>query len=157
MANEISITIRVNQEIYTPRVTPWTTLLSLIRDQLNLTGTKEGCGQGDCGACSVLVNGKLVNACLMLAVEADGGEVLTIEGLMKDGGLHPLQQAFLNYGAVQCGYCTPGMVMAAYYLLQERINPTEDEIRKALRGNLCRCTGYVKIIEAIKSMAQTSS
>ena len=157
MQEGIPITITVNRRVYRPVVTAGTTLLSLLRDQLNLTGTKEGCGEGDCGACSILYNGKVINACLMLAVEADGGEVLTIEGLAEDGELHPLQQAFLDYGAVQCGFCSPGMILTAYSLLQENPNPTEEEIRQALRGNLCRCTGYVKIVEAVKSRVKRNS
>ena len=129
------------------------TLLSVLRNQLQLTGTKEGCGSGDCGACTVLMNGKAVNACLVLAMEADGQEITTIEGLGQTGNLHPLQRSFIAHGAIQCGFCTPGMVLAAKALLDENPHPTEEEIRKGLAGNLCRCTGYVKIIEAIQEVS----
>ena len=129
------------------------TLLSVLRNQLQLTGTKEGCGSGDCGACTVLMNGKAVNACLVLAMEADGQEITTIEGLGQTGNLHPLQRSFIAHGAIQCGFCTPGMVLAAKALLDENPHPTEEEIRKGLAGNLCRCTGYVKIVEAIQKVS----
>ncbi len=129
------------------------TLLSVLRNQLQLTGTKEGCGSGDCGACTVLMNGKAVNACLVLAMEADGQEITTIEGLGQTGNLHPLQSSFIAHGAIQCGFCTPGMVLAAKALLDENPHPTEEEIRKGLAGNLCRCTGYVKIVEAIQAVS----
>lgn len=125
------------------------TLMEFLRYGLGLTGTKEGCDTGDCGACTVLVNGKAVNSCLVLAVEADGADVATVEGLGDAGQLHPLQQAFVDQGAVQCGFCTPGMMMAAKSLLDEQPNPSEDEIRLALAGNLCRCTGYVSIMNAV--------
>jgi carbon-monoxide dehydrogenase small subunit len=125
------------------------TLVEFLRYRLGLTGTKEGCETGDCGACTVLVNGKAVNSCLVLALEADGAEVITVEGLGDAGRLHPLQQAFVDQGAVQCGFCTPGMMMAAKALLDEQPNPAEDEIRLALAGNLCRCTGYVNILNAV--------
>jgi len=125
------------------------TLMEFLRYRLGLTGTKEGCDTGDCGACTVLFNGKAVNSCLVLAVEADGADVTTVEGLGDAGQLHPLQQAFVDQGAVQCGFCTPGMMMAAKSLLDEQPNPAEDEIRLALAGNLCRCTGYVSIISAV--------
>lgn len=125
------------------------TLMEFLRYRLGLTGTKEGCDTGDCGACTVLVNGKAVNSCLVLAVEADEADVITVEGLGDAGQLHPLQQAFVDQGAVQCGFCTPGMMMAAKSLLDEQPNPSEDEIRLALAGNLCRCTGYVSIMSAV--------
>jgi carbon-monoxide dehydrogenase small subunit len=125
------------------------TLMEFLRYGLGLTGTKEGCDTGDCGACTVLVNGKAVNSCLVLAVEADGADVVTVEGLGDAGQLHPLQQAFVDQGAVQCGFCTPGMMIAAKSLLDEQPNPSEDEIRLALAGNLCRCTGYVSIMNAV--------
>jgi aerobic carbon-monoxide dehydrogenase small subunit len=131
--------------------TYWT-LLHLLREELELTGTKSGCESGECGACTVLVNGKAVNACLFPAMEINGAAVLTIEGLAKPSGeLHPLQTAFMELGAVQCGYCTPGMVLSAKALLDETPNPTEDEIRHALAGNMCRCTGYTQILEAVKA------
>jgi carbon-monoxide dehydrogenase small subunit len=125
------------------------TLVEFLRYRLELTGTKEGCETGDCGACTVLVNGKAVNSCLILALEADGAEVTTVEGLGDVGQLHPLQQAFVDQGAVQCGFCTPGMMMAAKALLDEQPNPSEDDVRLALAGNLCRCTGYVDIMNAV--------
>ena len=132
------------------------TLAQLLRGpQLNLTGTKQGCELGDCGACTVLMDGKPVNSCLVLAVQADGHEVLTIEGLAKDGKLHPIQEAFMNAGAVQCGFCTPGMVMKAKALLDKQPNPSRKEIREAFVGNLCRCTGYFKIINAVELAAET--
>lgn len=127
------------------------TLMEFLRYRLGLTGTKEGCDTGDCGACTVLVNGKAVNSCLVLAVEADEADVITVEGLGDAGQLHPLQQAFVDQGAVQCGFCTPGMMMAAKSLLDEQPNPSEDEIRLALAGNLCRCTGYVSIMSAVSA------
>ncbi len=131
------------------------TLLHLLRDRFELTGTKEGCGKGECGACTVIVDGKAVNACLYPAVELEGREVLTIEGLTDAGGdLHSIQKAFVEHGAVQCGFCTPGMVMSAKALLDENLKPSEEEIRMAIAGNFCRCTGYIQIIEAIKTASK---
>ncbi len=129
------------------------TLLDVLRDGLNLTGSKEGCGSGDCGACSVIIDGRLVCSCLMLAVEAEGAEVQTIEGLAGGGGLHPLQQKFLEHAALQCGFCTPGLLVAAKALLDRNPNPTETETRYWLAGNLCRCTGYDKVIRAVLDAA----
>jgi carbon-monoxide dehydrogenase small subunit len=129
------------------------TLLQMLREELALTGTKNGCEAGECGACTVLVDGEPVNSCMMLAVEADGREVTTVEGLAGEGGLSPLQQAFVDHNAVQCGFCTPGMLMAAHALLKRNPHPNEEEIREALVGNLCRCTGYVAIIKAIQAAA----
>jgi len=130
------------------------TLLTVLRDHLNLTGTKEGCGVGECGACSVLLDGRLVNACLVLAAQAGGRQVTTIEGIRgPEGGPNDLQQAFIDYGAVQCGYCTPGMVLAGEALLAAHSRPTRTEIRQAIAGNLCRCTGYQQIVEAIQATA----
>ena len=126
------------------------TLLEFLRDDIGLTGTKECCAEGECGACTVLLDGKAINSCLVLAAEADGSIVTTIEGLEKDGQLDPLQQAFIDKGAVQCGFCIPGMIMAAKYLLRENSNPTETEIKQGLAGNLCRCAGYSRIIAAVK-------
>ncbi len=135
-------------------VEPNVTLLDAVRDELRLTGAKEGCGTGDCGACSMIVDGRLVTSCLVLAVEADGADVTTIEGLARDGELHPLQRAFIDRGAVQCGYCIPGMILAGKALLDANPRPTEEEIRRAIAGNLCRCTGYTKIVEAIAAAAE---
>ena len=133
-------------------IEPYWTLLELVREELEMSGTKYGCGSGECGACTVLVNGKAVNSCLFPAMEINGASVTTIEGLSKPSGeLHPLQTAFMEQGAVQCGYCTPGMIISAKTLLDENPNPTEDEIRHALAGNFCRCTGYVQIVDAVKA------
>jgi carbon-monoxide dehydrogenase small subunit len=128
-------------------------LSHFIREKLGLTGTHVGCVVGECGACSVLLDGKLVKSCLHFAVQVDGHEITTVEGLAKDGELNPVQEAFVNHYAFQCGYCTPGMVMASYALLRDHPNPTEEQIRKALAGNLCMCTGYVQIIEAVQDAA----
>jgi carbon-monoxide dehydrogenase small subunit len=153
----ISLTLRINGKGHQLEVDPLTTLLKVLRDDLGLSGTKEGCGEGDCGACTVLVDGKAVNACLFLALEARGKEVVTIEGLAQDGRLHPLQQAFIDKGAFQCGFCIPGMIISAKALLDSNPSPDDDEIKLAIAGNLCRCTGYTKIIEAIRSVAQSPS
>ena len=135
-------------------VVPSATLLDVLRDDLELTGTKHGCGEGECGACSVLLDGKVVNACLVLALECAGSEVVTVEGLGTLGELHPLQKAFVQHGAIQCGFCTPGMIMAGYALLQANPSPTEEEVKRGLEGNLCRCTGYRKIVDAVLSTAR---
>jgi len=127
----------------------------VLRDQLGLTGTKYACGTGDCGACTVLVDGKPVFSCLTLAVTAKGKNILTVEGLAEGTTLHPIQQAFIDHGAVQCGFCTPGMILSAKALLDENLNPARDEIKTALAGNLCRCTGYVKIVDAVLAAAET--
>lgn len=134
------------------------TLLHLLREELGMTGTKEGCGSGECGACTVIVDGLAVNSCLYLAIDVDGKEVLTIEGLAaKDGTLHPLQKSFVEHGGVQCGFCTPGMILSSKALLDENPNPTEDEIKHALAGNLCRCTGYVPIFQSVQAVIDRSS
>ncbi len=131
-------------------------LLDVLREELSLTGTKEGCGIGECGACTVILNGEAVNSCLILAVQADGGTVLTVEGLEQEGEMSRLQKAFLEHGAVQCGFCTPGMLMSAKALLDRNPHPTEAEIREAIAGNLCRCTGYKQIVEAIDAATNES-
>jgi carbon-monoxide dehydrogenase small subunit len=128
-------------------------LVHFLRDDLELTGTHVGCDTGNCGACTVLLDGHAIKSCMMLAIQADGAKVETVEGLARDGELHPLQQAFGAHHALQCGYCTPGVLMSAKYLLDSNPEPTENEIRKAIQGNICRCTGYVNIVEAIKSAA----
>lgn len=130
------------------------TLLQMLREKLALTGTKNGCEAGECGACTVLVDGEPVNSCMMLAAEADGCEILTVEGLAPEGQLSPLQQAFAEHNAVQCGFCTPGMLMSAHALLQRNPNPTDEQIKQALVGNLCRCTGYVRIVRAVRAVAE---
>jgi carbon-monoxide dehydrogenase small subunit len=147
------IELTVNGELIEAAVEPNRTLLQFLREDLGLTGTKHGCGLGDCGACTVIVDGKPVNSCLVLAVQARGREVLTIEGLAENGKLHPIQQAFVEKGAIQCGFCTPGMILSAKALLDENPNPSEREIRTAISGNLCRCTGYQKIVEAVQEAA----
>ncbi|MEE8326677.1 MAG: (2Fe-2S)-binding protein [candidate division NC10 bacterium] len=150
--------LRINGEVHVFNHVPVSrTLLQLIRDDVGLTGTKEACGEGDCGSCTVLLEGKPVNSCLALASEADGKEVLTVEGLSREWGLHPVQQAFIEEGAVQCGFCIPGMLLAAKALLDENPSPTEAEIRAGIAGNLCRCTGYVRIVKAIQSAARALS
>ena len=131
-------------------------LVEVLRDQLELTGTKVACGEGECGACTVLLDGQPVNSCLVPALKVQGREVLTVEGLASLGELHPLQKAFVEHGAVQCGYCTPGMLMSAKALLDHNPNPTEEEVRLAISGNLCRCTGYAKIVEAVLAAKQTT-
>jgi len=148
------IELIVNGEIYSLDVKPNHTLLDVLRNHLNLTGAKYGCGTGDCGVCTVLVNGKPVSSCLTLAVAMEGRVVTTIEGLSQNGKMHPVQEEFVRHGAIQCGYCTPGFVLIAKALLDEQPEPTREEIRKYVKGNLCRCTGYVKIIDAISAAAQ---
>ena len=143
------IKFTVNGEVYELLVRPEQTLLDVLRRELKLMGTKKGCDTGDCGACTVLVDGTAVNSCLVLAVEVNGRQVMTIEGLANGPELHPLQKSFVEYGAIQCGFCTPGMVLTAKALLEENPSPTEEEIKHALAGNLCRCTGYAKIIDAV--------
>ena len=149
MGKELRVTI--NGEFYEVTIKPNTLLLDLLRRELKLTGTKTGCQTGSCGACTVILDGKAVRSCSILALQANGKEITTIEGLSEDGKLHPLQQAFIDHFAVQCGYCTPGMIMSSKAFLDESPDPAEEEVKEALRGNLCRCTGYVKIIEAILS------
>lgn len=148
------ITLTVNGTPYEVAVEPRQSLLQLLREELHLTGTKEGCSEGECGACTVILDGKTVDACLIFALEAQGHAVVTIEGLAQGDQLHPVQKAFAEHGAVQCGFCTPGMILAAKALLDSQPHPTEDQIRQGIAGNLCRCTGYVKIVEAIQAAAQ---
>jgi carbon-monoxide dehydrogenase small subunit len=148
------ITLRINGEEHEVAVSPNRTLLEVLREDLALTGTKEGCDDGVCGTCTVLVNGKPVRACLLLAIQAQGSQITTIEGLAEGERLHPIQQAFIDHGAIQCGYCTPGMILAAKALLEETAQPTDQEIKRAISGNFCRCTGYNKIVEAIGSVAR---
>jgi carbon-monoxide dehydrogenase small subunit len=145
--------IKVNGQLHTLMVKPNKTLLECLREDLGLTGAREACDTGGCGACTVLVDGRPVYSCLVLAYDCRGKHVLTIEGLAGDGELHPLQQAFIDHGAIQCGFCTPGMVLTAKALLDENPSPTEREVREAIAGNICRCTGYVKIVEAILAVS----
>ncbi len=153
--NEITITI--NRKNYKLSIEPDLLLVDLLRDYIGLTGTKKGCEIGECGACTVIMNGETVNSCLVLTMQADGAEITTIEGVANNGDLHPVQQAFLEHDAVHCGFCTPGMVLSAINLLNHNSNPTEFEIREAIAGNLCRCTGYQQIIEAIQSVVDKSN
>ena len=148
----INITLKINGKDHKTDVKPTDTLLFVLREKLHLTGTKCGCGEGECGACSIIMDSKLVNSCLVLAVQAENKEILTIEGFEDDELIRKLQDAFIAKGAVQCGYCTPGMIMAGRALLEKNPNPHVNEIRDAIAGNLCRCTGYVKIIDAINSV-----
>ena len=147
------ITLTVNGELELVDVTSNMTLLGLLREKLALTATKNGCSAGECGACTVLMNGEPVNSCMVLAVECDGSEIITVEGLATDGRLDPLQQAIIDSGGVQCGFCTPGILIAARALLDRNPQPSENDIREALVGNLCRCTGYVRIIEGVQEAA----
>ena len=149
-----TIQIGLNGNKMTLEVPAHRLLLDLLRDEIGLTGTKEGCGTGDCGACTVLLNGKPVNSCLILSGELDGADVVTIEGLKIGPEFHPVQKAFIQDGGAQCGYCTPGMLMMSKALLDENLNPSEEEIRFALSGNLCRCTGYAKIVQAVQDAAK---
>ncbi|PKN29405.1 MAG: ferredoxin [Deltaproteobacteria bacterium HGW-Deltaproteobacteria-21] len=143
----------LNGKPFELKVSPWRTLLEMIREDLQLTGTKEGCGQGECGSCTVIMGGKTVNSCLVLAMEADGQEITTIEGLAKGEALHPIQESFVEHAGMQCGFCTPGMIMSAKALLDKNPSPSEKEIREGISGNFCRCTGYTKIIESISAAA----
>jgi len=142
----------LNGEPIQVEIEPHLTLLQLLREELELTGTKEGCGMGECGACTVLLDGKTINSCIFPAIEAEGKSITTIEGIADGkGGLHPIQKAFIEHGAIQCGFCTPGMVLSAKALLDEIPKPTEEEIRNGIAGNLCRCTGYLQIVQAVKA------
>ena len=154
MAMKQLIELNVNGESYEVAVEPRMTLLEVLRDVLGLTGTKNGCSIGNCGSCTVLMDGKPVVSCLLLAMEAQDKDILTIEDLAKDGDLHALQQAFIDHGALQCGFCTPGMLLSAKALLDENPSPTENEVKEAISGNLCRCTGYTDAVNAILDVAQ---
>lgn len=154
--NKITVTFTLNGEPKSISVDPNLTLLEVVRDVFGLTGTKEGCGHGECGACTVLVDDMAVNSCLLLVSQIDGKNITTIEGLSKNGELDIIQAKFIEEGAIQCGYCTPGMIMSAKALLLKNNNPSEQEIREAISGNLCRCTGYAKIVRAIKSASASS-
>ena len=147
------LNLSVNGDPVSLAVEPHLTLLEVLRDTLGLTGTKEGCGAGNCGACTVLLDGEPVNSCLLLAAEADGSQVITVEGLANDGDLHPVQDALIAHGGLQCGFCTPGVILSSVVLLKRNPRPTEAEIRDALAGNLCRCTGYDKIVRAVQAAA----
>ena len=148
------ITLTVNDVVETVDVPQHMTLLQMLREKLSLTGTKNGCTAGECGACTVLLNGEPVNSCMVLAAECDGADITTVEGLAREGKLSRVQEAIIKSGGVQCGFCTPGMLISASALLKRDPHPTEDEIRKAIVGNLCRCTGYVRIVDAIKEAAK---
>jgi carbon-monoxide dehydrogenase small subunit len=150
------ISLTINKKAYEVAVAPNKTLAQLLREDLNLLGTKIGCGIGDCGACTVIMDGRTVNSCLVLAVQAEGSVITTIEGIADGKKLHPVQQAFIEHGAVQCGFCTPGMVLSAKTLLDKNPKPTELQVREALSGNLCRCTGYQKIVEAVQAASKIS-
>ncbi len=150
---EKAVKVEVNGELYEREVEARRLLVHFLRDDLDLTGTHVGCDTGNCGACTVLYNGDAIKSCMMLAIQADGAAIDTVEGLAQDGELHPLQQAFSEAHALQCGYCTPGMLMSAKHLLDSNPSPSEFEIRKAIQGNICRCTGYVNIVEAIQKVA----
>jgi len=150
----INIHLKVNGEDYDLAIKPWATLLEVLREDLGFTGAKEGCGEGECGACTVIMDGKAVNSCIMLAAEAEGKEIITIEGLADGERMHPIQEAFVEIGGLQCGFCTPGMILSTKVLLDANPSPTDAEIRKGLEGNFCRCTGYTKIIESVKYAAQ---
>ena len=150
----MDVTVTVNGERYERDVESRKLLIHFLRDDLNLTGSHIGCDTGNCGACSIVVDGVLVKSCMMLAVQADGATIETVEGLARDGELSPLQQAFSDHNALQCGYCTPGMLISATHLLEQNPHPSEEEIRRGIQGNICRCTGYVNIVEAIKAAAE---
>jgi len=150
------VSFSVNGATRIVRVYPMERLLDVLRNQLGLTGAKEGCGEGECGSCSVLMDGELVNSCLVPALQANGAQIVTIEGLAEGPRLHTLQKAFLDCGGAQCGICTPGMILASYYLLMRKPSPTVEDIREALSGNLCRCTGYMQIFESVAEAAKQS-
>jgi len=150
----VDIEVKVNGEEFKLEVAANLRLVDLLRDKLGLIGTKEGCGEGECGACTVIIDGETANSCLVLAAQVDGREITTIEALGNEDKLHPLQQSFIDNGAVQCGFCTPGMILSAKNLLDHNPQPSEEEIKRGLSGNICRCTGYTKIIKAVQDVAQ---
>ncbi|MFQ5539274.1 MAG: (2Fe-2S)-binding protein [Candidatus Binatia bacterium] len=150
-----AVRVKINGSIYEEEAEPRLILSHFLRETVGLTGTHIGCVIGECGACTVIMDGRLVKSCLLLAVQVDGKEILTVEGLATNGTLHPIQEAFVKAYGIQCGYCTPGMVLAAHYLLTKNPDPTEEEIRKGLAGNLCMCTGYMQIVEAVKTAAES--
>ena len=152
---KMNITLRVNGEEYDLLLYPHRTLAEVLREELHLTGAKQSCNEGACGTCTVLIDGIPARSCLLLAMEMEGREITTIEGLAREGALHPVQQAFVDHYAIQCGFCTPGMILTATALLARNPDPTEEEIREAISGNVCRCTGYTKIVEAIQAASQT--
>ena len=151
MSPAIPLTFTVNGTQHTVTVHPMARLLDVLREDLKLTGTKEGCGEGECGACSILMDGRVVNSCLIPAAQAEGSDIVTVEGLARNGELSPLQDAFLKQNAAQCGFCTPGMLISAQDLLNRCANPSEEQVKEGLAGNICRCTGYVKILDAVKT------
>lgn len=151
---KVPVRLQVNGVEHAVEAWPMQRLLDVLREELRLTGVKEGCGEGECGACSVLVDGTLVNSCLLPVCQVEGASITTVEGLAEKGQLHPVQKAFMDCGGTQCGFCTPGMVMAVVNLLKQNPNPSEEDIRRSIAGNLCRCTGYVRIIEAVMQAAQ---
>ncbi len=155
--SDVSVTCTVNGESVTLEGHPMARLLDVLRGQLRLTGTKEGCGEGECGACSVIVNGELVNSCLLPLLHAEGATIQTIEGIDRSGKLHRVQEAFVAHGGAQCGICTPGMILASINLLERHPHPTDAQIREGLAGNLCRCTGYMRIFEAVKAAAASAA
>ena len=157
MSEAIPISLNVNGRTHRLFVRPWHTLLQVLREQVSLTGSKRGCNQGVCGACSVMIDGAVMRGCLTLAVDATGRDIVTVEGLAEGNELSPVQQALLDHGAVQCGFCMPGMAVAATAMLAENPDPSDDEIRDGLSGNLCRCSGYVKVIEAVRSATGRSA
>lgn len=154
MENKYKITLTVNGREREEEIKPGDTLMSLIREDLGLTGTKSACDKGDCGACTVIMNGKAIKSCITPALQADGADIMTVEGLAVDGELHPLQEEFVDVAAIQCGFCTPGLLMTSKAFLDENKNPTEEEVREAIAGNICRCTGYAKPVKAILNAAE---
>lgn len=157
-ADELTkVTVRINHKIYSGEVEPRTLLVYFLRDELNLTGTHVGCDTGHCGSCTIIMNGKAVKSCMVLAIQAQGADILTVEGLAEDDRLHPIQEAFRENHGLQCGFCTPGLLMSSLFLLRRNPHPTEEEIRRGIEGNLCRCTGYVNVVRSVKAAAEALS